>query len=279
MAVRKTLVLLAFVPATFTSACQDPTPPLEVEATILANAVATVASWQIPSPTVRPRLEPTPPPTAVPVPTTTPHPTTTPAPTPEPGLSEIVAEAIASVVAINTPAGTGSGFFFDDGLVITNAHVVGEFHKATVVGWSDDIRVGLTGDVIGVDEEYDIAVLRVGRNPNRPVLGFAASASVQLAEDVVVIGYPLSGVLGEAISVSRGVVSSKRTLEGIDIIQTDAATNPGNSGGPLINAQGDVVGMISLKVENPLSKRYFEGTGIAIASEVIEDRLPAILGD
>jgi serine protease Do len=212
----------------------------------------------------------------------TPLPTPDPIPTPEVvlmDLTSVVAEVILAVVAINTPAGTGSGFFFRDGLVMTNAHVVGNFLRATVVGEFNGVRLGLTGEVIGVDEDFDIAIISVGRNSDRHVLSFGDSDAMKLAEDVVVIGFPLSRILGESISVSKGVVSSKRVFAGIEMIQIDAATNPGNSGGPVINSRGEVIGMVSLKIRNLEANRYFEGTGIAIASDAIKLRLPSLLNE
>jgi serine protease Do len=87
----------------------------------------------------------------------------------------------------------------------------------------------------------------------------------------------LSNILGEAISVSKGIISSKRNIDGVEMIQVDAATNPGNSGGPLVNSQGEVIGMVTLKIVNEVANRFFEGTGIAIASNAIQDRLPSLL--
>jgi S1-C subfamily serine protease len=283
---RKLLTILLLSIGVLMLACQEPGIVFpNIEATVQAVA-ATVVANQIPTPIVKALQPPTavPKPTAVPtaLPTVTPVPTPTPIPTPEvvlPDLTSVVAGVIPAVVAINTPAGTGSGFFFRDGLVMTNAHVVGNFLRATVVGEFGGVRLGLTGEVIGVDEDFDIAIISVGRNSDRHLLSFGDSDAIKIAEDVVVIGFPLNRILGESISVSKGVVSSKRVFEGVKMIQIDAATNPGNSGGPLINTRGEVIGMVTLKATNPATNLFFEGTGIAIASDTIKSRIPSLLDE
>ena len=280
---RTGLANLALLVVLLVAGCQEPTrEPSNVEATIEARVVATVVAFQLQNPTATPQPAPTltpirvatPTPRLIVAPTEIPLPTPTTVPT---GLTQTVSHVVGAVVAINTPAGTGSGFFFEDGLVMTNAHVVEDFLRATVVSKFNGINLGITGTVIGVDEELDIAVIEVSKNPERPTLKFGDSRTTQLAEDVLVIGFPLSNILGEAISVSKGIISSKRNIDGVEMIQVDAATNPGNSGGPLLNSQGEVIGMVTLKIVNEVANRFFEGTGIAIASNAIQDRLPSLL--
>lgn len=289
MRCRTGLANLALLVVLLVTGCQEPTrEPASVEATIEARVVATVIAFQLRNPTATPQPAPTPIPTVTltPIRAATPTPrligalTEIPLPTPTPastGLTQTVSHVVGAVVAINTPAGTGSGFFFEDGLVMTNAHVVSDYLRATVVSKFNGINLGITGTVIGVDEELDIAVIEVSKNPERPTLKFGDSRTTQLAEDVLVIGFPLSNILGEAISVSKGIISSKRNIDGVEMIQVDAATNPGNSGGPLVNSQGKVIGMVTLKIVNEVANRFFEGTGIAIASNAIQDRLPSLL--
>ena len=163
----KLLSMLALSICILSLACQQPSVAFpNIEATVQSQVAATVVAIRLQTPTVETQRQPastpksTPTPTVIPTPT--PNPTSTPPPTPDivsSDLMSVVSRAIAAVVAINTPAGTGSGFFFGDGLVMTNAHVVGEFHKATVVSEFGGLRVGLTGDVIGVDVDFDIAVI------------------------------------------------------------------------------------------------------------------------
>ena len=194
-----------------------------------------------------------------------------------PPLSQVVSGVLPAVVAIRTPAGTGSGFFIsENGLILTNAHVVGSFFKATVVGRGGALEHGVTADVIAVDDKVDLAVISVRSDIKRHFLEFADSDALALADDVVVIGYPLSEILGEAITVTKGIVSSKREVDGLEWLQTDAAVNPGNSGGPLVNVEGEVVGIITLRVEGAPTGRRLEGTGFALSASVIKKRLPGL---
>ena len=139
--------------------------------------------------------------------------------------------------------GTGSGFFFTpDGLLLTNSHVV---HR------SRDIRVltyeaeEYAADIVGDDPDSDLAVIRISTS-NAPHVRFGRSANLRIGQVAIAIGNPF----GFEHSVTAGVVSAVgrslrantgRLIE--DVIQTDAALNPGNSGGPLVDSRGAVIGV------------------------------------
>jgi serine protease Do len=138
--------------------------------------------------------------------------------------------------------GMGSGFIVSaDGLILTNAHVV---------SGADEVTVKLTdkrefkAKVVGLDKLTDIAVLRIAAK-NLPVVRLGSPGSAQVGEWVVAIGSPF----GFENSVTAGIVSAKgRSLASdsyVPFIQTDVAVNPGNSGGPLINLNGEVIGINS----------------------------------
>jgi len=141
-----------------------------------------------------------------------------------------------------TQQGQGSGFIISaDGLVLTNAHVVEGADEVTVV-LAD--RRELKAKVVGLDETTDVAVLRV-QAKGLPTLAVGDAEALKVGEWVLAIGSPF----GFDHTVSAGVVSAKtRSLPRggyVPFIQTDVALNPGNSGGPLLNLKGEVVGINS----------------------------------
>ncbi len=147
-----------------------------------------------------------------------------------------------AVVTITAPVGgnkatVGAGFIVDPGgSIVTNAHVVGSATKVTVK-LADGSEV--PGTVAAKAQNADIALVKIER-AHMPSAQFGSSASLAKGELVAALGSPL-GLEG---SVSRGSVSNpKQEVQGKTFIQIDVALNPGNSGGPLINDQGLVVGM------------------------------------
>lgn len=141
--------------------------------------------------------------------------------------------------------GLGSGFIIDrSGEILTNAHVVNQADKVTVL-----LKDGRTfeGKVQGVDEVTDLAVIKISAGGDLPVAALGDSSAVQVGDWAIAVGNPL----GLDNTVTLGIVSTlKRTSnqvgipdKRIDFIQTDAAINPGNSGGPLLNDQGEVIGI------------------------------------
>ncbi len=157
-----------------------------------------------------------------------------------------------------------SGFIISaDGYILTNNHLVGEADKVLVkvVG-----RAETEAKVVGTDAATDVAVVRIDAK-DLPYLRLADSDKLQVGEWVIAIGNPF----GLSHTVTAGIVSAKGrsglSLEGIsyqDFIQTDAAINPGNSGGPLINLDGEVVGINTAIVTGHLAYRGNIGIGFAI---------------
>jgi S1-C subfamily serine protease len=170
--------------------------------------------------------------------------------------------SIAAVAARDTPGvvmikvdggeGTGSGFIISGGYIVTNNHVVTLDGEAQGPSLQVDFSNGDTvaGQLVGSDPYSDIAVIRAANMSGLPALPMGNSASVAVGDPVIAIGSPL----GLAGTVTSGIVSAlQRPVEPgamgsapeayFDAIQTDAAINPGSSGGPLVNAQGQVIGV------------------------------------
>ncbi|HEX2360036.1 MAG TPA: trypsin-like peptidase domain-containing protein [Solirubrobacterales bacterium] len=146
-----------------------------------------------------------------------------------------------------TGAATGSGFVIDDdGHILTNAHVVENAEKIEVE-FGDDGNTR-TADLVGMDPSSDVALLHVDENDDLTPLQLGDSSKVEVGDPVVAIGNPF----GLDRTVTTGIVSAKqRQIQApngfsiSDVIQTDAAVNPGNSGGPLLDSTGRVIGINS----------------------------------
>ncbi len=196
---------------------------------------------------------------------------------------DLIEEVMTSVVIVQsrnlTGISTGTGIIIsNDGYIITNYHVI--------ENGGDDVTVALFGDdaaipaaVVGYKETDDIAVLKIERAGLRPAT-FADSSSVRYGEKVYAIGTPEGAEFGW--SVTQGIVSCPdRQLmmydsEGIlekkmRVIQTDASVNHGNSGGPLVNVRGEVVGIVTLKLSSS------SGMGFALPSDGVLIDVEAIL--
>ena len=291
-------------------ACGESTPEVDVDATIAAGVQATVDAnaiaraqatstpvqipstpmpadtplpaptpkpaptstpEPIPTPTYTPTIERVPTPTAVPIPT--PVPTATPVPLPTPTLAQMIEDIEHSLVFIETDTGSGTGFIVDeDGLVVTNEHVVQEYGTVIVV-MSDGTEY--FGDVLGVDERADLAIVEIRTAARLNVMNLGNSDDVRVGDDVIALGFPLGYELGSSLTVTRGIISSKRLDAGVEVLQTDAAINPGNSGGPLVNRDGKVVGVnyaeLALSDGSPV-----DNIGFSIAVNELKDRMDSL---
>jgi hypothetical protein len=136
---------------------------------------------------------------------------------------------------------SGTGFVVhSDGLLVTCAHVVEGASKIDVVLGGR----AYVGEVVGLDDAHDLALVRIAAT-GLPALHLADSNSLQLAEEVRAVGFPLSDVLGESVKITRGSIAGFKDQGSDRIVQVDANINPGNSGGPLVNSRGEVVGVVS----------------------------------
>jgi S1-C subfamily serine protease len=170
-------------------------------------------------------------------------------------LEDVVSRAIPAIVSIEAGQGRGSGFFAAPRTVITNRHVIQGNVSVTVRLSSGQT---LPGRVETSSSEYDLAIVRVDSSlPSQPVLPLGSVDDVRPGQEVIAIGLAL-GVFQN--SVTRGIISAVRRADRTVMLQTDAAINPGNSGGPLLNRNGQVVGINTLKVGGAA-----ESLGFAVA--------------
>jgi len=179
-------------------------------------------------------------------------------------FSGIIEQDIKGVVTIKTDVAQGTGFLLTgDGYVVTNAHVLSGAHYANLYTYED---AKYSADLIGYDSDIDLAVLKISGNFHNLALG--NSNDVRVGEKVIAIGNPL----GLSFSATEGIISAT-DREGSNNLpyyfQTDAALNPGNSGGPLIDKQGEVIGINNFKAAG-------ENLGFALESNYIKETVNSI---
>ena len=144
------------------------------------------------------------------------------------------------------PASSGSGFIISsDGYVLTNKHVV---RGCTRLGVRSDSTTSHRADLVAVDEDDDLALLRA-KLPGAPVAAFRSGPAVRAGDDVIAVGFPLSGLLANQVNVTTGSVSALAGLyNDTHVLQMSAPVQPGSSGGPLFDASGNVVGVVVTKL-------------------------------
>ena len=186
-------------------------------------------------------------------------------------LQEIYAENIQSAVSILTTYGSGTGVVLSqDGYIVTNAHVV-EDAPSIAVRLFDDRE--FAAELIGCDGISDLAVLRIEAEDLIPAQ-FGDSEILRVGDSVVAIGNPLGVELrgtytnGIISAINRDVSMNGRNMT---LIQTNAALNSGNSGGPLINCYGQVIGINTMKIGAFADSAGVEGIGFAIPSATVKD--------
>ena len=227
-----------------------------------------------------------------PLPTPTTGPTPTPIPVPqeivdrETLLTNLYARIHPSVVVIAvygdqggqlTALGQGSGFVYDNaGNIVTNAHVVHGAAQVEVIFYND---ITLIGELVGEDLNADLAVVRVDLPEGIGPLPMADMSKLAVGQSVIAVGNPFGqeGTLTEGIISALGRAIPALTNFNIpQAIQTDAAINPGNSGGPLLNLNGEVVG-VNAQIETGGTGRANTGVGFAIPVNIVQTVVPDLI--
>lgn len=171
-----------------------------------------------------------------------------------PSVEDIVRQAMPAVVTVETDEGRGSAFFIAPDRLLTNAHVVGRNAWVRLKGPDGK---DLDATVERTDSDYDVAVLKVRQaKPDQAVLRLGSMEGARVGERVIAIGSPL-GLLQN--TVTQGILSGFRKMGSTLLLQTDASLNPGNSGGPLLDDRGIVIGINSAVI------RGAQGLNFAIA--------------
>jgi len=172
-------------------------------------------------------------------------------------FSGVIQEVIPGVVSVSTDIAQGSGFIIsNDGYIITNAHVLAGGTYVKVLTY--EANTWRTAELIGHNIEMDIALLKISGS-NYKFLEFENSDNLKVGEKVIALGNPL----GLAFSVSEGIISGLKRTGPNEInayIQIDTPLNRGNSGGPLVNKAGKVVGVNNFKIAGS------ENVGFALES-------------
>ncbi|MDA1096948.1 MAG: trypsin-like peptidase domain-containing protein, partial [Chloroflexi bacterium] len=162
--------------------------------------------------------------------------------------------------------------FDPTGLILTTASAVTGTNSA-------EVAIPGTGSypatVIGRDEFFDIAVLRISPGRSIPFLSFTDPRGIVAGIPAVAVGYPSEGILGNAPTVLAGTVTGLRTLGGVTYLQTDTSLNEGNGGGPLSNNVGDVMGVNTTRVSEVFGQSV-QGIGLSIHVSSVLERLGAL---
>ena len=200
-----------------------------------------------------------------------------------PDVYDKVSPAVVQITGLTTVQGQqaevlGSGIVIDSsGNILTNYHVISGASQLTVT-LSDQAAV--SAQVVGTDPADDLAVIKgdfSGINVTVATLG--DSSKVRIGESVIAIGNPfgLQGTVTEGVlSGDNRTLPSQQSKPLVDLFQTDAAINPGNSGGPLVNLNGEVIG-INTALENPSGQDVNIGVGYVIPINNAKDHLPDML--
>jgi S1-C subfamily serine protease len=148
-----------------------------------------------------------------------------------------IADAVSAAVIVFAGDGHGSGFLVSsDGMLLTDDHVVGSARQVKI-RWSDGAET--VGEVIRTDHVRDVALIKTDAGDRQPLR--VRTTPIQPGETVFAIGAPLDEEFQG--TVTRGVVSASRAFDGLTYLQSDVTVNPGNSGGPLLDESGSVVGI------------------------------------
>lgn len=146
---------------------------------------------------------------------------------------------------------SGSGFALREGYIVTNYHVIDNAKTIAVRGIKGDFNISYKAVVVGSDKINDLALLKISDSSFTSLGSIPyslSSTSSEVGEDIYVLGFPLTSTMGDEIKLTTGIISSKTGYQGdVSLYQISAPIQPGNSGGPLFDKSGNVIGVVSAK--------------------------------
>lgn len=169
---------------------------------------------------------------------------------------------------------TGTGFALKNNYIVTNYHVVDGAKTISVKGINGSFTKEYDAEVVASDKQNDLAILKVNgvTIPSSNIPYSVKTNTAEVGEEVFVLGYPLTSTMGEEIKLTTGVVSSRSGFQGdVSLYQTTAPIQPGNSGGPLFDSKGNVIGIVSAK------HRGAENVGYAIKASYLRNLMESAL--
>ena len=171
-------------------------------------------------------------------------------------IEDVIQKIKVAVVKVQSEVGAGTGFVISSqGHILTCAHVLVGDRTQVISEHGDRYAV----EILGKDETSDLAILRAASISESP-LTFADPTTINEGQTVYALGHPL----GLDFTISRGIISNRQRMRGgISLVQTDVSLNPGNSGGPVVNERGEIIGVASQVLEGG------QGLGFAIALQHI----------
>jgi S1-C subfamily serine protease len=169
-------------------------------------------------------------------------------------LSIVMALAMTPDVSALKAKTRGTGFIVtSNGYILTAAHVVGQEGKVEVaigLDIDDELATLLPATLVKADTDHDLALLKVDTTSlptPLPTVPLANANAVARQDEVLALGYPFGEEVGSSLTMTRGHITAIQVHQDRRLFQTDAAVNPGNSGGPLVNSRGEVIGIVVSK--------------------------------
>lgn len=156
-----------------------------------------------------------------------------------------------NIAEVGSNSWSGTCFALNDGYVVTNFHVVDNAKRIDIYGVNGNINIPYKASVVGVDRSNDLALLKIEDTDFKGFgsVPYKVNTSISdVGEDVFVLGYPLTTTMGNEVKLTNGIISSRTGYEGdLSLYQISAPIQPGNSGGPVFNIKGELIGIVCAK--------------------------------